>query len=91
LFIRAKSISGDSRDKAGEAGWSHCFPGDPFYPEGGGSMQETEVKRIKSKAKKARAVARDASMKGGARGGDEAATAKASENQEPPIIQRYSE
>ena len=53
-------------------------------------MQETEVKRIKANAKR-KNVPRDPSMKGGARGGDEAASTKAPENEEPPIIQRYSE
>jgi hypothetical protein len=54
-------------------------------------MRETEVKRVKPKTKKARAGARDPSMKAGARGGDETASTKAPENEEPPIIQRYSE
>ena len=51
-------------------------------------MQESEMKPVKAKKK---SILRDPSMKGGARGGDEAARTKAPENEEPPIIQRYSE
>ena len=51
-------------------------------------MQESEVKRVKAQRKK---IARDPSLKGGARGGDEAARTKPPENEEAPIIQRYSE
>jgi hypothetical protein len=53
-------------------------------------MQESEVKHVTSKSKKAK-LPHDPSMKAGARGGDEDAKTKAPENEEPPIIQRYSE
>ena len=53
-------------------------------------MQESEVKRVKGKTKN-HEIPRDPSMKGAARGGDKEANAKTPENEEPPIIQRYSE
>ena len=52
-------------------------------------MQESEVKRVKPTTTKQ--PQRDPSMKAGARGGEKEAREKTPENQEPPIIQRYSE
>lgn len=52
-------------------------------------MQQSEVKRVKPDPKKK--VPRDPSMKAGTRGGDEESSEQSPENQEPPIIQRYSE
>lgn len=53
-------------------------------------MEESEVKRVKPK-KGGEEVPRDPSMKAGARGGDKDAATPPSENEEPPIIQRYTE
>lgn len=52
-------------------------------------MQQSEVKRVHSK--KREKVQRDPNMKAGARGGDRDAAAPPPENEEPPLIQRYSE
>lgn len=52
-------------------------------------MQQSEVKRVKRKP--GAKAQRDPSMKAGARGGDKDAAERPPENQEAPIIQRYSE
>jgi hypothetical protein len=52
-------------------------------------MQKTEVKRVKPDPKKK--LPRDPSMKAGTRGGDKQSADQSPDNQEVPIIQRYSE
>ena len=52
-------------------------------------MQESEVKRVKPD--EGERIKRDPNLKGGARGGDKDAASPPVENDEPPLIQRYSE